>query len=258
VPLITASIMSKKIAEGIGGLVLDVKAGRGAFMKSEADARRLAASLVATGTRAGVRTEALITAMDAPLGAAVGNAVEVVEAIETLKGRGPADITELSVRLAASLLVLSGVEATPEAADRRVRGALASGAGVETFARIIENQGGDPRVVDDYGRLPRAPARHVVTAPRDGYLTDLDAELVGRASVSLGAGRDRVDEPVDPGVGILVKAKPGDAVRAGDAILELWYRDRAKLDAARALASSAIAIGDSRPAARPLVVGEVR
>ena len=171
IPLITASIMSKKIAEGIDALVLDVKTGSGAFMKTEADSRRLAESLVSIGNASGVRTEAVITAMDAPLGRAVGNALEVIECIEALKGRGPPDLVDVSVELAARMLVLGGVAADRADAERRVRGAIASGAGLERFRRIIENQGGDPRVVDDYARLPSAPDRHVVGGAARGYVT---------------------------------------------------------------------------------------
>src|SRR3954454_14182743 len=164
IPLITASIMSKKIAEGIGGLVLDVKYGDGAFMKTEADARRLAESLVATGELAAGRTEALLTAMDAPLGRAVGNALEIVESIETLKGRGPADLEALSVEFAARMLVLGGIDSGLDRATARVRDALGSGAGVEKLRQIIENQGGDPKVIDDYSRLPAAPDRDTMKA----------------------------------------------------------------------------------------------
>jgi pyrimidine-nucleoside phosphorylase len=257
IPLISASIMSKKIAEGIDALVLDVKTGSGAFMKTAADSRRLADSLVAIGNASGVKTEAVITAMDAPLGSAVGNALEVIECIDVLKGNGPVDLVDVSVELAARMLVLGGVDDTVAEADRRVRAALASGAGVERFRQIIEQQGGDPRVVDDYSRMPSAPERHVVTATADGFLTRLDAELVGRASVALGAGRDRVEDAVDPAVGILVRVKPGAVVRAGDAILEIHYRDTARLERALALTARAIRIGESCPAATPLIVAEV-
>ena len=258
IPLISASIMSKKIAEGIDALVLDVKTGSGAFMKTEADSRRLAESLVSIGNASGVRTEAVITAMDTPLGLAVGNALEVIECIEVLKGRGPADLVDVSVELAARMLVLGKVAEDRAAAERQVRDAIASGAGLERFRRIVEFQGGDPRVLDDYQRLPHVSGLHAVAAPRDGYVTRLDAELVGRASVALGAGRDRVEDPVDPAVGIMVIAKPGDEVRAGDPVLQLHYRDRGRLEAAVALASAAITIGDERPAPRRLIVGEVR
>ena len=258
IPLISASIMSKKIAEGIDALVLDVKTGRGAFMKTEADSRRLAESLVSIGNASGVKTEAVITSMDAPLGRAVGNALEVVECLDVLKGGGPADLVSVSVELTARMLVLGGVAADRLEADRRVRAAIASGAGLERFRQIVEHQGGDPRVVDDYGRLPSAPSRHRVTAPRAGVITDLDAELIGRASVALGAGRDRVEDAVDPAVGIMVLAQPGERVGAGDPVLELHYRDPSRLDAALALATTAIAVGETPPAPRPLVLAEVR
>jgi len=258
IPLISASIMSKKIAEGIDALVLDVKTGSGAFMKTEADSRRLAESLVSIGNASGVKTEAVITAMDAPLGRAVGNALEVVECIEVLKGGGPPDLVDVSIGLAARMLVLGRVADDLADAEKRARNAITSGAGLERFRRIVEGQGGDSRVVDDYSRLPHVAEHRVVPAGRGGYLTKLDAELVGRASVALGAGRDRVEDPVDPAVGITIKAKPGDEVRAGDPVLELHYRDRARLEAALALAAAAITIGDRRPPAARLIVGEVR
>ncbi len=258
IPLISASIMSKKIAEGIDALVLDVKTGSGAFMKTESDSRRLAESLVSIGNASGVRTEAIITAMDVPLGRAVGNALEVIECLDVLKGRGPADLVEVSVELTVRMLIVGGVASDRADADRRVRAAIGSGAGLERFRQIIENQGGDPKVVDDYGRLPSAPDRHVVTAPRGGVLAGLDAERVGRASVALGAGRDRAADGVDPAVGIMVLAAPGTRVAAGDPVLELHYRDRSRLDAALPLAQAAITVGDAAPATRPLILGEVR
>ena len=254
IPLISASIMSKKIAEGIDGLVLDVKTGSGAFMKTAADSRRLAESLVAIGNAAGVRTEAIVTSMDAPLGRAVGNALEVIESFEVLKGRGPADVADLSIELAARMLLLGRVATDRADARRRVRGAILSGAGLERARQIIEAQGGDPHVVDDYRRLPCAPERHVVAAPRTGYLVGLDAELVGRASAALGAGRDRVEDAIDPAVGIAVIAVLGDHVSAGDAVLELHYRDRRRLEAALPLAARSIVVGEGRPSTRPLVI----
>jgi pyrimidine-nucleoside phosphorylase len=257
IPLISASIMSKKVAEGIDALVLDVKTGSGAFMKTEADSRRLAESLVSLGNASGVKTEAIITRMDAPLGRAVGNALEVIECIEVLKGDGPADVGDLSVELAARMLVLARAADSLADGERRIREAIASGAGLERFRRIIEQQGGDPHVVDDYGLLPTAPERHLVEAPRAGFLTSLDAELIGRASVRLGAGRDRVGQPIDPSVGILVLRKPGDELRTGDPVLDLYYRDRARLEDVMELVASAIQIGDQRPAALPLILGDV-
>lgn len=257
IPLICGSILSKKIAEGIDGLVLDVKVGRGAFMKTEADARRLAQALVKIARVSGLRSRALLTSMDAPLGFAVGNALEVVESVETLKGKGPRDLELLSVRLAAVMVQVAGVEPTLDASEARVREALASGAGVEKLRQIVARQGGDPRVVDDYTRLPSAPHRHVVRASRRGYLQGLDAELVGRASNALGAGRDRVDDPIDHAVGIMVRATAGAEVTANDPILELHYRDRDRLEDAVALAERAITIGDAPAAAPPLILDEV-
>jgi pyrimidine-nucleoside phosphorylase len=258
IPLITASIMSKKIAEGVGGLVLDVKCGDGAFMKTEADARALAESLVATGELAGVRTEALLTAMDEPLGRAVGNALEIVESIETLKGRGPSALEALSVELAARMLVLGGVEPDLARAETRIRGAIASGAGVEKFRRIIANQGGDPRVVDDYSLLPAAPDRDTIAAPRDGVVTVMRAEAVGRAAVALGAGRDRLDAVIDPAVGFMVIAPVGTRVKMGDPILEIHHRGGRGLAEARTLLESAIEVGAAPGTARPLVLDRIR
>ena len=257
IPLITASIMSKKIAEGISALVLDVKVGRGAFMKTEADARRLAESLVGVGHAAGVRTEALLTAMDAPLGRTVGNALEIVECTEMLKGRGEADLRQLSVRLAARMLVLSGIAPAEADAERRVLDALASGRALEKWRQVIANQGGDPRVVDEYRLLPVAPLRHVVAAPRSGYLTALDAELVGRAAVALGAGRSRVEDPIDPAVGATIHAKPGATVAAGDPLVVLHYRRERDLGPAVDLVRQAIRVEDEAPTPTPLIRGEV-
>jgi pyrimidine-nucleoside phosphorylase len=258
IPLISASIMSKKIAEGIDALVLDVKTGSGAFMKTEADSRKLAESLVAIGNASGVKTEAIITAMESPLGHAVGNALEVIECFEVLKGGGPRDLIDVSVELTARMLVLGRVADDLPAATRQVQRAITSGAGLERFRQIIESQGGDPKVVDDYQRMPSVADRHTVAAARDGFVTAVNAELVGRASVALGAGRDRVEDPVDPAVGIMVTAKPGDAVRAGAPVLELHYRDRGRLEAAIRLTSQAVTIGDEPPAPGRLIVGEVR
>ena len=234
IPLITASIMSKKIAEGIDALVLDVKAGRGAFMKTPETARALAESLVAVGNRAGVRTEALLTTMDAPLGRDVGNALEVIESIETLKGRGPRDLEDLSVRLAARMVVLAG-KADSVRAEAMVRDAIGSGAGLEIFRKIIAWQGGDPRVIDDYGRLPtaRSPARRGRAVGRlrrrhrrDGHRPRRDAPRrrarSRRGSDRSGgrrppAGRRRRSRRGRPAARRAALQRPGAAVRGGGA-----------------------------------------
>ena len=257
IPLICASIMSKKIAEGIGGLVLDVKTGAGAFMKTLPASRALAESLVSIGVASGLRTEALITSMDAPLGRMVGNSLEVIESIETLKGKGPEDLERLSVLLAARMLIVAGVEPDEARAELRIREALRSGAGVEKLRAIVEFQGGDPRVVDDYGRLPAAPDRHDVTAPRSGYVSALHAGLVGQAAVALGAGRARLDDVIDPGVGIEVIAHVGTVVREGETVLRVHHRGGRGLEDAVRLLAEAVEIGDARPSPRPIVVDRV-
>ena len=257
VPLISASIMSKKIAEGIGALVLDVKSGRGAFMKTPEAARALAESLVAIGTSAGVRTQAVITAMNWPIGTSVGNANEVVECIELLKGRSRPDLLENSLELSERMLVVAGVAKDRAEAAAMCRRALDSGEALERLRAIIERQGGDPRVIDDYGRMPRAPEEYVLPAAADGFVTDLDAGLIGRAAVRLGAGRDKVDDDIDPAVGIMIPATVGDAVRAGDPVLRVKYRSRAKLDDALPLLMEAVGVGASPRPRVPLIIDEV-
>jgi pyrimidine-nucleoside phosphorylase len=258
IPLISASIMSKKLAEGSNALVLDVKCGDGAFMKDPERARMLAASMVAIGRQAGVRTEAVITDMEAPLGRAVGNALEIVECLDTLKGRGPAEVTEAVSYLASRMVLLAGQERTEEAAAARVASALSSGRSLNTFARMIERQGGNPRVVEDYSLLPSAPDREVCRAPRAGYLTMLKAEAVGRASNVLGAGRNKVGESVDHAVGVMTCAKPGDRITAGQPLLELHHRGGRGVQAALALCQKACVIGDAPPALRKTILGDVR
>ena len=258
IPLISASIMSKKLAEGSSALVLDVKCGDGAFMKDLQDARALATSMVAIGTQAGVRTESVITDMNAPLGRAVGNALEIIECLETLKGTGPTELTDVIRVLATRMVMLAGVEREETAAVGRVDEALSSGRALEVFARMIERQGGDRRVVDDPSRLPSTPDREHMGATRSGYVAAMHAEAIGRASHALGAGRSRVGDAIDHGVGIIAMSKPGDAVRAGDPLLELHHRGGRNLEVALALCREAISIGDEPPSARRKVLGEVR
>ena len=257
IPLITASIMSKKLAEGIDGLVLDVKVGCGAFMKSLGDAEQLARSMVRAGQLAGVRTEALLTRMDAPLGRAVGNAVEVIESIETLRGQGPRDLTELSVILAARMVAMADRAETIGDAERKVREAMASGAGLDRFRRMVARQGGDPGIADEPSRLGLAPGREYARAPRAGYVTGLDAMLIGRAAAALGAGRATAEDRIDHGVGIRVLASLGALVRTGESVLELIHRDGNGLHEATALAVRAIELGGAPPLPQPLLVGTV-
>ena len=256
-PLIASSVMSKKLAEGSTALVLDVKCGRGAFMQRPPEARALARSLVTIGASAGIRTEAFITRMDAPLGRAVGNAVEVAECIDILGGRGPADLTELIVHSAARMVLIAGRAAGEADAERQVRDALKSGAARDKLQQMIEWQGGDGAVVHDTSKLPSAEHAHQLTAKRSGYVTALDALLVGRAAVALGAGRDKKGDKVDPSAGLLLHKKPGEAVSASEPIIELRYNDASRLDAAMHLVTQAVVIGDQPPPAAPLVMGWV-
>jgi len=258
VALISASIMSKKIAEGIGALVLDVKTGRGAFMKTLDDSRRLAASLVRIGSTAGVNTQAVITTMDRPIGRAVGNSLEAIESFEVLKGGGPPDLIENCLELSERMLVASGLAKDRSEALQRCKEAIASGAALERMRAVIERQGGNPRVIDDYSLMPRAPRERAITANLGGFVTDIDAELVGRATVVLGGGRITVDDEIDPSVGIEIAVVVGDAVKAGDPLLRVHYRQESRLERALPLLAGAVSINQSRPAPLPsLIVEEV-
>ena len=252
IPLIASSILSKKIAEGITGLVLDVKVGSGAFMPTDEEARDLARAIIAIAAANGVATEAVLTSMGTPIGRTVGNAVEVREAIATLDGRGPADTTELSVVLTARMLVLGRIAATVDEAEARVRDALESGRGLEKFGEIIEAQGGDRRVIDDSSRLPAAPSQRPVEAPSGGWVT-IDARAVGDAAVVLGAGRDRAEADVDPSAGIEILATEGSEVSAGETVMVAAGRDAARVEAAAALLARAIVINQVRPTPEPIV-----
>ncbi len=213
IPLIASSIMSKKIAEGTGALVLDVKVGSGAFSKDVESARELAQTMVGLGAEAGVRTVALLTAMDTPLGRTAGNALEVAESVEVLAGGGPPDVVELTLALAREMLAAAGVDVDPAAR-------LADGSAMDHWRRMISAQGGDPGAA-----LPVARETHVVPVPADGVLTRLDAYAVGVAAWRLGAGRARKEDPVSAGAGVIMHAKPGDEVRAGSALLTLCADD---------------------------------
>jgi pyrimidine-nucleoside phosphorylase len=227
IPLIASSIMSKKIAAGANAVVLDVKVGSGAFMKDRRRAGTLARAMVAIGTAHGLDVTCELTDMGQPLGRAVGNAVEVAEAIATLRGAGPADLTELALVAASEMLVLGERGRDLKAARRMANAALADGSGLAKFRQLVEAQGGDARMVDDPARLPRAPRIETVRAPRTAYVAALDAETVGVASVHLGAGREKKDDPVDHRTGIVLHAKVGDRVERGQPIAEVHVAGRA-------------------------------
>ena len=241
IPLIASSIMSKKIAEGTGALVLDVKVGSGAFMRDIGRARELAQTMVELGTAHGVRTSALLTSMDTPLGRAAGNAVEVAEAMATLRGDGPADLVEVTLALAREMLALAGLPGDPAEA-------LASGRALASFREMIAAQGGDPDAP-----LPTAAHTTVVTAGQTGFLRRLDARAVGVAAWRLGAGRARKEDAVSAAAGVICLAKPGDPVEAGQPVLELRADESDRFSRALAALDGAIEIGPRPPAAAPVI-----
>jgi thymidine phosphorylase len=246
IPLIASSIMSKKIAEGTESLVLDVKFGDGAFLPDPDRGRELAHTMVGLGAAHGVRMVAVMTAMETVLGHAAGNALEVAEAIECLRGGGPADVVEVTVALAREMVVLAGIDGVDPAT------VLASGAALPVWERMVAAQGGDPAAP-----LAVADHQHLVTAPASGVVQRLGSRAVGVAAWRLGAGRARKEDPVSPTAGVLCLAKPGDEVRAGDPLLELHYDDPSRLDAALAALEGAWTIGDDAPARPPLVLDRI-
>ncbi len=255
IPLIAGSIMSKKLAEGIDALVLDVKVGSGAFMKRIEDARRLARTLAGIGRGMGKKVSALLTAMDEPLGRAVGNALEVVETVELLRGGGPGDLREVTVALTAEMLVLGGVAKDADDARARVDAAIADGRGLTKLEEIVRAQGGDPAAIRDPDLLPRAPRTFELAAPAGGVVQAIDAEAVGLAAVALGAGRARVEDRVDPAVGIVVRKKVGDPVERGEPLCTV-HEGNGGEGRERIAARLAVAwrIGAEAPPARPLVI----
>ena len=257
VPLICGSILSKKLAEGISALVLDVKCGAGAVFSDPADANTLARALVDSGTASGLLTVAVVTDMAVPLGRAVGNAVEVVEAIECLQGGGPEDLRELSVHLVARMLLAGGVCDEMENAVTLVSRALDGGAGLERFERMLVAQGGDARVVDEPERLGRASGMRTVEADRDGWLSGLDALQIGRSVARLGGAGGRGDGKLDLLAGIRILVPVGVRVAAGDALLELQSADVEQLDPAAELAGAAVTITDDPGVPRRLVLGTI-
>ena len=258
IPLIAASIMSKKLAEGIDALVLDVKVGSGAFMKRLDDARALARTLAGIGRGMGKKVTALLTAMDQPLGRAVGNALEVVETVELLRGGGPADLREVTVELGAEMLVLGEAAAGLPEGRGKIEAAIADGRGLAKLEEIVAAQGGDARAIRDPGRLPRAPRTYVVGAPAGGHVLAIDAEAVGLAAVALGAGRARLEDRVDPGVGLVVHKKLGDRVERGEPLCTVHEGDRSEpRERVAARIGAAWSIGAAPPEPRSLVLERI-
>ncbi len=257
--LICASIMSKKLAEGIDALVLDVKTGSGAFMKSENDATFLAELMVETGERMGKQIVALITDMDQPLGNMIGNALEVVECVDILRGRGPADLRELCLELAGWMLALGGASKSVAEGKEKSAQLISSGKALEKFCQMIQLQGGDPRVTDDPKRLPQAQHTLDVRSAKAGYLTSMHCEQIGTACVVLGGGRERKEDSVDPAVGIVLHKKVGDPVSVSEPLATIHYNAEAKAARARQLIESSCKIADTPSAAkRPLIHKVIR
>jgi pyrimidine-nucleoside phosphorylase len=244
IPLISASIMSKKLAEGLDGLVLDVKTGSGAFLPGREQALELARTMIGLGEAHGCRTVALLTAMDRPLGRACGNALEVEEAIAGLSGEGPRDLMEVTHALGVEMLVTAGLTADRADARRRLEESISSGRAREKFGELIEAQGGNRGVLDDPAALPQADVIEIFSAPRDGVVTRVEPRRIGRAIIELGGGRQKVDDVVDPAVGFVITARPGDRVRAGEPIASIFARSDAAAARAAAALSEAIEIGE--------------
>ncbi len=258
IPLIAASIMSKKLAIGASHLLLDVKVGSGAFMKNVGQAWELAQTMVDTGRLAGLHTVAVITFMDQPLGHAVGNALEIAEAIAILRGQGPEDVSELCHHEAAELLVMTGAVDTISEAERRVEKTISTGAALAKFAEVIQAQGGDPRQIEQTELLPRAPVRTMLLAPYSGYIARIEAEQVGLASMRLGAGRFKKGEQIDHRTGFILQAKVGDYRRAGEPLVEIHARSESEAASVSESLLACYSWSDVPVTPGPLIHGTIR
>jgi pyrimidine-nucleoside phosphorylase len=253
VPLIASSIMSKKVAGGADAIVLDVKTGSGAFMKTVPEAEALARAMVEIGRALGRRTVAVISDMEQPLGHAVGNALEVREAIETLRGEGPGDLTELCMELGAQMLRVAGRTHSVEAGKDELRQRIRSGEALRKLAEMIASQGGDPAVTEDTDRLPAAPVTLDVTSEVGGHVVGIDAEAIGLAAMALGAGRTKKDDPIDPAVGVVVIEKVCARIKPGTPLARLYARSEGIAREVSARVRAAWRVGTARPERRPLV-----
>ncbi len=256
IPLIASSVMSKKLAAGADAILLDVTVGSGAFMKEVSDALKLAQTMVAIGEGAGKRTMALLTDMDAPLGRAVGNAIEVAEAVQVLTGEGPEDLKAVSLALAAGMLELSG-QGSHDTCTEKAAKALSDGAAFDVFCRMVTAQGGDISAVRDTRKLPRAAFTEPVRAVSGGYITHIDAEKIGTAAMMLGAGREKQGDQIDMAAGIYLKRKPGEYACKGDEMALLLTNEQERFAAAQGVLNDAFQIGENPPEERPLVLARV-
>ena len=254
ISLIAASIMSKKLAASLDGLVLDVKVGAGAFMKRQIDARRLAQLMTTLARRADLRCQALITDMGQPLGYAVGNALEVMEVSQTLQNAGPVDLTRLSLELAARMIHLGGLTESLEDAREVAQARLLDGSGYAKLKQVIEAQGGNPQVLDRFDLLPNATGAMEITSPRAGFVSMIDAEEIGLASTMIGAGRDTKEDTIDPAVGVILEVKTGQRVEAGSVLCRLYYTSEARLEDAAERIEDAFRISNTAPETRELIL----
>jgi pyrimidine-nucleoside phosphorylase len=254
IPLIASSIMSKKLAEGLDALVLDVKVGSGAFMKKQVDARRLAQMMQGIGRRLDKKVVALITDMSQPLGYAVGNALEVMEASQTLQNAGPTDLTKLSIELAARMIFLGKKAASLEDARRLAEEKLVDGSGYKKFKQVVAAQGGNPQALDKFELLPNATGMREVASPRGGYVSSIDAEDIGAASNMIGAGRDKKEDAIDAAVGIILEVKAGEKVDAGSVLCRLYYTKEDRVEEAAEMVEDAFRISAQKPEERELIL----
>jgi pyrimidine-nucleoside phosphorylase len=254
IPLVASSIMSKKLAEGINALVLDVKVGNGAFMKRQVDARRLAQAMVGIGRRRDIRVQALITDMNQPLGFAIGNALEVMEVSQTLQKSGPADLTRLSLELAARMIHLGKKAESLDEARKIAEDKLMDGSAYAKFKQVVEAQGGNPQALDRFDLLPNATGMREIVTPRAGFVSAIMAEDIGRASQMMGAGRAFKEDVIDPAVGVILEVKVGEKVDAGSVLCRLYYTREEGLDEAAEMVEDAFRISGSRPDERELIL----
>jgi pyrimidine-nucleoside phosphorylase len=254
VPLISSSIMSKKLAEGVDALVLDVKVGSGAFMKKQVDARRLAQTMVGIGRRMDKKVQALITDMNQPLGYAIGNALEIMEVSQTLQNAGPADLTKLSLELAARMIFLGKQAGSLDEARRTAEKHLVDGTAYKKFKQVVTAQGGNAQALDRFELLPNATGMREVSSPRGGYVSSINAEDIGVASNMIGAGRDKKDDPIDPAVGIILEVKMGEKVEAGSILCRLYYTKEDRVEEAAEMVEDAFRISAQKPDERELIL----
>jgi len=253
IPLLTSSILSTKFSEGTDGVVFDVKTGSGALLPKMTDSRRLAQTMVTVAKRLGKKAVCVLTDMDQPMGNAVGNALEVMEAVEAMRANGPADLIELSLELAARMLLLAHPDRTVESAKEQMFQLLNDGSALQKFRQLIEVQGGNPQVVDSFELLPTASAEFAISCPRAGYISRISADDIGRAAMLLGAGRDQMDSAIDPAVGIVLEHKVGDRIQAGERLCTIYYNQETRVEEASQMVEDAFHISAAAPEARPLI-----